>query len=247
MPLAVSVAKKASSAASALAIGAAAARGPSAATSKSPAAHASGAPPGTRSRLFVISDPPERNCHRLLTAHYVVITARYSLARRRDCRDCDHGDTNGPQSGCGRRIPRFSGTRSGAEPSRGHIGVLRAVGALGNGHEVPGVVAVQGAAVHHVRRDLLLGLTHVELMANQVTGRDRGLGRLMSDAVGMQRRDEDVVVFVGTSGRGCRQRANQRDRQCTADGQQRQRAEAGAGTRHFRYSPWKTGALILSP
>jgi hypothetical protein len=58
-------------------------------------------------------------------------------------------------------------------PSRG---ILRAVRTLCNRDKVPGMVAVQAAAVHDVGRDLPLGFAHLKLVANQMTGRDFRLG-----------------------------------------------------------------------
>jgi hypothetical protein len=54
--------------------------------------------------------------------------------------------------------------------------ILRAVRTFGNGDKVPGIVAVQATAAHHVGRDLLLRSAHSKFTANQMTGHDCGLG-----------------------------------------------------------------------
>lgn len=61
------------------------------------------------------------------------------------------------------------------KPSR-DIRILRAVRTFGNGDKVSGIVAVYATAVHHVGRDLLLCFALTKLIANQMTGRDCGLG-----------------------------------------------------------------------
>jgi hypothetical protein len=78
-----------------------------------------------------------------------------------------------PFSPCVIRATGLGCLRTRRMPSR-HI--LRAVRTFGNGDKVPGIVAVQATAVHHVGRDLLLRFAHSKLMANQMTGHDCGLG-----------------------------------------------------------------------
>ena len=90
----------------------------------------------------------------------------------------------GPQIGDGPLDSPFIGVRRSEAPSRWHIRILRAVRAFGKRDKIPGIVAVYATAVHHVGRDLLLRLTHIQLVTDQMSGRDCGLGRLVLEAVG---------------------------------------------------------------
>jgi transposase len=147
--------------------------------------------------------------------------ARYESEGLEGLRDRSHRPVRCPHQMSAELVAQAAVTARRSGSACWHVCILRAVRTFGNGDEVAGVVAVQGAAVHHVGRDRLLRLARSKLVANQVTGGDSGLGRLVEDAVGVQRCDETAIGSVGVSGRGRSQRAKLPDHQYKSGSQQR--------------------------
>jgi hypothetical protein len=70
------------------------------------------------------------------------------------------------------------------------------------------VVGGHGAAIQHVVRHRGRCLSIIKFLADVVSGVDRVRRRyVVGDPLGLQQRDELVVVGVGSSGRDCKQRA----------------------------------------